>query len=315
MMGIRLQENAHEARGKLVVSMTIGFLVASMVSSAAAPQFTDFIGTWQLQIDRQNFFILELEGSNPAPHGTFWRPKGLEVTSNVFQVSDPHAAKYVLVQSEIKDGDLRLTFRDVSKDETEFNVRSQGDKIELSIPEVPREAGLGPWTLESAPKGSAISESWQPGRAYMVGDDDVSNAEIDEIYAQDQADRTTKSIDMQKLVANDRVRLARTKEMIEQGLLHTGRDYKQAAFILQHGSTPNDYLMAHSLAVVAISKGEPTALWIASASLDRFLWSKNLPQVFGTQSHTSDIGASTPEPYDVQAIPSRLKSQLGVPQK
>jgi len=299
---------------KLILSLTIGsMLYASVSAAASAPEFKDFVGTWQLRIDHQNFFVVELDGSNPHLRGVFWRPKGLAVTNNVFQVNDPHPDKFVLVQSEVKGDELRLTFRDDSKDEMKFFMRRQDGKVELGIPDVPAEAGLGPWALEKAAPGSTISEAWQPGRAYMVGDDDTPNVEMGRIYAQDQAERTQLPFDATKLAASDAARRTRTKELIDKGLLHTGLDYKQAAFVLQHGDTPNDYLMAHSLAIVAISKGEPTAVWIASASLDRYLWSKQLPQVYGTQTGTSNAGQSTNEPYDRSALPQSLKTQLGVP--
>jgi len=297
---------------KIILSLAIGSMLGGPVS-AQATEFKDFVGTWQLKIDHQSFFVVELDGSSPNPHGVFWRPKGLAVTNNVFQVNDPHADRFVLVQSEIKGDELRLTFRDDSKDEMKFFMRRQDGKVELGIPDVPAEAGLGPWALEKVAPGTSISEAWQPGRAYMVGDDDAPNLEMGRIYAQDQAERTKQPLDLNKLAVSDAARRARTKELVDKGLLHTGLDYKQAAFVLQHGDTPNDYLMAHSLAIVAISKGEPTAVWIASASLDRYLWSKNLPQVYGTQSSTSKDGKSTTEPYDRSALPQSLKTQLGVP--
>jgi len=76
---------------------------------------------------------VELDGSNPAPHGTFLRPKGLAVTNNVFQVNDPHIDKLVLVESEVRDDELRLTFRNDSKEEMKVYMRHQGGKVELIV--------------------------------------------------------------------------------------------------------------------------------------------------------------------------------------
>jgi hypothetical protein len=53
--------------------------------------------------------------------------------------------------------------------------------------------------------------------------------------------------------------------------------------VLQHASTPEDYLLAHELCVVAIFKGVD-ARWLAAASEDRFLLSIKRLQRFGTQS-------------------------------
>jgi hypothetical protein len=53
--------------------------------------------------------------------------------------------------------------------------------------------------------------------------------------------------------------------------------------VLQHAPAPEDYLLAHELCIVGISKGEERAKWLAAASEDRFLMSIGRPQRFGTQ--------------------------------
>ena len=53
--------------------------------------------------------------------------------------------------------------------------------------------------------------------------------------------------------------------------------------ILQHGDVAEDYLLAHEFCVVAISKGDKRAKWLAAASEDRFLMNIDRPQRFATQ--------------------------------
>ena len=65
--------------------------------------------------------------------------------------------------------------------------------------------------------------------------------------------------------------------------LYTGADNYYAAMILQHGEKPEDYLLAHELCIVAISKREAKAKWLAAATEDRFLMMIGRPQRFATQ--------------------------------
>lgn len=83
------------------------------------------------------------------------------------------------------------------------------------------------------------------------------------------------------------------RELYHDHRLHTGTDYYHAATILQHTSTPEDYLLAHEMCIVAISKGEERAKWLAAASEDRFLMSIERPQRFGTQYRSRGEGSDS----------------------
>ena len=112
------------------------------------------------------------------------------------------------------------------------------------------------------------------------------NPELTRLMAEDQADRTpddAKSIDWKIVGPRDTARLKRVKELYAQNQLQTGADYYHAAMILQHGDVAEDYLLAHELCVVAISKGDTRAKWLAAASEDRFLMNIDRPQRFATQ--------------------------------
>ena len=112
------------------------------------------------------------------------------------------------------------------------------------------------------------------------------NPELTRLMAEDQADRTpddARAIDWKIVGPRDAARLKRVKELYAENKLQTGADYYHAAMILQHGDVAEDYLLAHELCVVAISKGDTRAKWLAAASEDRFLMNIDRPQRFGTQ--------------------------------
>jgi hypothetical protein len=84
--------------------------------------------------------------------------------------------------------------------------------------------------------------------------------------------------------------------------------------ILQHGRTPDDYLLAHEFCVAAIGKGEDRAKWLAAASEDRFLQSIQRPQRFGTQySVEASSGEWRVKPPVAPGITDGLRRALNVP--
>ena len=146
------------------------------------------------------------------------------------------------------------------------------------------------------------------------------NAEMAAIFAADQAVR--QNIDPQKfrdrafveqMHAADAARRVQTRALLDAGALKTGADYRAAAFVFQHGSTPADYLLAHSLAVAAVAKGDADAAWIAAATLDRYLQMTDKPQIYGTQTRKTRDAPATLEPYDRALVPDSLRAVFGVP--
>lgn len=135
-----------------------------------------------------------------------------------------------------------------------------------------------------------------------------------EIVAADQADRKDFShVDWQKVERADTDRRTATASLLSEGQLHTGHDFESAALVFQHGSTPDDYLLAHTLAMVAVSKGQSGAVWISAATLDRYLQSIHQPQIFGTQFTTLNKEATTQEPYNRKLISDSLRKEMAVP--
>ena len=142
------------------------------------------------------------------------------------------------------------------------------------------------------------------------------NEELARLYREDQADRTSsggKPIDWDAVEGRDKARLARVKELYAQNRLQTGADYFHTAMVLQHGGTPEDYLLAHELCVAAISKGNKEAKWLAAASEDRFLMTIGRPQRFATQ-YRSEGGDSPLKLYQVDSgVTDELRRAMDVP--
>ena len=148
----------------------------------------------------------------------------------------------------------------------------------------------------------------------------TDNAEMAAIFVADQAVR--QNIDparfrdrafVEQMNADDAARRERTRALLDAGALQTGEDFRAAAFVFQHGSTPEDYLLAHSLAVTGVAKGSKQAAWIAAASLDRFLQSVDRKQIYGTQTRMMNVGEPTLEPYDRDLLPAAVRAAAGVP--
>jgi hypothetical protein len=145
----------------------------------------------------------------------------------------------------------------------------------------------------------------------------ASNAEMRQLFDDDQRARrdfTKLSNEQWAAVSkDDAVRRQRTHTLLMAGKLHTSEDFREAAFVFQHGDKPDDYLLAHTLAMIAVAKGDEGALWIATATLDRYLQSINRPQIYGTQFKNAPQDKITQEPYDESLIPDLIREELGVP--
>ncbi|NVM77379.1 hypothetical protein FHW83_003185 [Duganella sp. SG902] len=144
----------------------------------------------------------------------------------------------------------------------------------------------------------------------------ATSNELAKLYKEDQADRDSSSgqvLDWEAIGIRDERRELRVKQLLAAGPLGDGTAYYHAAMVLQHASTPDDYLLAHDLCVIAISKGENKAKWLAAASLDRFLLAIGRPQRFGTQ-YQSKRAFLPPQLATVDPnVPDMLRSELDVP--
>ncbi|GBR69859.1 hypothetical protein [Gluconobacter kanchanaburiensis] len=144
------------------------------------------------------------------------------------------------------------------------------------------------------------------------------NPRLKTMFDTDQAEREQEPINWKTLIPNDTKRRAELHRMLEQNTVTTGLDYYEAAFIQQHGLKPDDYLLAHVLAMAALAKGYTQARWIAAATLDRYLQQNQHPQIFGTQTVIRTVAgtgkeeAPTRAPFNTTLLPDSLRSTLGV---
>ena len=140
--------------------------------------------------------------------------------------------------------------------------------------------------------------------------------ELAKLYNDDQADREFRPgqpTDWEAIGIRDEQRELKVKQLLAAGSLVSGADYYHAAMVLQHATSPDDYLLAHDLCVIAISKGENKAKWLAAASMDRFLINIGRPQRFGTQFQ-SKRSFKPPMLVSVDpSVPDALRKELDVP--
>jgi hypothetical protein len=155
----------------------------------------------------------------------------------------------------------------------------------------------------------------QPVLAEQPAAISTNNAEMSSIYAADQAPRTGGgvAVDWAVVGPQDLERRRRTRELLDAGALRTADDFYHAATVFQHGTNAADYMLAHTLAVIAAARGRSDATWMAAATLDRYLQAVGHSQIYGTQYSTRDRQNTTQEPYDRALIPDALRGALGVP--
>ncbi len=110
-----------------------------------------------------------------------------------------------------------------------------------------------------------------------------------ELAQEDQAARTGKKVDR-----TDEDRQKQVLALIGKGLVKSPEDQFNAALVLQHTGltfcekrlvslSPDNYLLAHHLAVSAFEGGVKDAQWLVAATLDRYLSYTVGHQKYGTQ--------------------------------
>ncbi len=282
---------------------------------AQAPQ--GVIGQWTLQLGKRTLFVLALEPSNGQSgpiSGTFSRPVHLS-TADAVSFSNIEGPTEVdrIVASKWEGNILSFTTqspRDASnKTVYKLALKDEGD-VQVKVEGVP----LPPFTLTRSKGSASVSDEWHSGQRYSPDDDAPSNPEMKRLFDEDQRARQSgPDIDWATVSKADTGRRAATMRLLSAGALHSGEDFEWAANVFQHGSEPSDFLMAHTLAIVAVRKGYSDGTWIAAATLDRYLQSIKQSQIYGTQFITPDGKATTQDPYNQTLIPDALRRQLQVP--
>lgn len=275
------------------------------------------MGEWVMHVGQRTMFVLSVrpaENKGQACAGSLSRPKHLQTADGISfnHVAGPTESESI-VACERKAGGLSITVvnpTDATDRDTYMLMVRDGSHAELQIEGAP----VPPLKLERATGAVAVSTDWEVNKSYSPDDDVPSNAEMKRIFDEDQKVRQPGfKIDWSVVSRSDAERREQTRKLLSEGALHTGQDFEWAAFVFQHGSTPDDYLLAHTLAIVALKKGEQDGAWIAAATLDRYLQSIKQPQIYGTQFLTPQGKPTTQDPYNRTLVSDPLRKQFGVP--
>ena len=279
-----------------------------------------YAGTWVMTLGQRVFVVLTIEPQGQAFTVRIQAPASFDLPA----AGSP--LRYSHIQLPIKDrrstgatvdGDhLRIVIDDPANpgEPDEFDLTlSDPDHGSLQFAGVP--VAPMPLTRHAGPT-PAPSADWDSNRTYAVQvESATANVEMASIYEDDQKVRQNAPAtraDWNAIEKADRVRRERVAALLAAGALHTADDYRKAAFVFQHGGRSDDYLIAHTLALVAVAKGDQGAAWIAAATLDRYLQSVRQPQIYGTQFLGAGA-ATTQKPYNQRLISDALRTELGVP--
>lgn len=275
-------------------------------------------GTWVMTLGNRPFIVITLQGadgvvSHPAHFGLsgdgrFTNIDRAVVTKPLADVTiEPSRIRFSIVNPDDP----------ADRDDYELLI-DEPDRGRLVAVGIPFETDW-PMTRGASRDAPSVATDWDALLAYTIAPVvTLSNAEMAAIFEEDQSDRqgepSTYSSDAWAAIArSDAGRRQRVRALIDRQELHTPEDFRKAAFIFQHGDGPRDYLLAHTLALVAISKGDASASWIAAATLDRYLQAVGQSQIYGTQFLTPGDTLPTQEPYDRPLVTDEIRRELGVP--
>ncbi|MDX1935317.1 MAG: hypothetical protein SFU56_22185 [Capsulimonadales bacterium] len=148
--------------------------------------------------------------------------------------------------------------------------------------------------------------------------DSPTTVELREIVRADQAERSRTSAPTpetaEKGIAEDLRRRQRVAALLRDDKLRTGEDFAHAALVFQHGETPDDFLTAHELAILATLNGRNTTLIVLAE--DRFLRRIGRKQRFGTQFSVGADGRMTLDPVSEGRptdVTDALRADMAVP--
>lgn len=151
---------------------------------------------------------------------------------------------------------------------------------------------------------------------------DTTNQELASLVQADQREAQAlvkaggREQDLRAWVSAGAPRREMVRRLIRAGGLVTAKDYVNGALLLQHGDTPEDFLLAHVLATIAGFKGSRTGRWLSAAALDRYLLNVGQPQVFGIQAMrdftkmATDCHSMTP---NLAIISDQIRKEYGYP--
>lgn len=295
----------------------MGLLSGIGAESAQTQGTMDPAGQWTLALGSRTLLVLSLtvaSGEGQPFSGSLARPQHFQ-TSDFFSFTHIYGSIVVepLVSSRWKDGSVEITVQN-PRDPTDKDIflLKMEDSNHAQLQRVV--APVQPMDLVRAEGTPHVTSDWDQTKVYSPDDGMPSNPEMKTIFEEDQRVRQPGvKIVWSSVAKSDAERRRTVLELLNKGQLHTGEDFTRAAFVFQHGVTSHDFLLAHTLALVALKKGDESAVWIATATLDRYLQSVQQPQIYGTQFVMPKNQPTTQGAYNRTLVPDALRRELGVP--
>ncbi len=148
------------------------------------------------------------------------------------------------------------------------------------------------------------------------------NQELLSLYQSDRTEHANQAKlntpEYKAMRARDRQRRQRVMEIVSQEELSSAEDFYHAAWIMNHGDTPEDAENAYRLALRSSELGYRPARWLTAASYDRWQMYQGKPQKYGTnyiydgrQDRLWDIDPSTTDEerqaWDVPPLTEQLR--------
>ncbi|CAM5507382.1 putative protein OS=Sphingobium scionense OX=1404341 GN=GGQ90_001866 PE=4 SV=1 [Sphingobium scionense] len=299
--------------GRGLSALLVGLVAACSFTSSYAATTGDFEGNWVVRAHCRALMSLTLhrDGGSGNLVGVFRRPAKMSLSVGPI-ISNPSGSptKLAVKSSRFENDRLFVDIenrRDPKKVDTYILTKLGHDGLLMEIQGAP----VGLFPLMRSNSGIDLAQDWAPDISVRPDTPFASNEDLKKIFDEDQALRTGQdSKDWKQIAKSDKVRRQAVMKLLQEGDLKTGQDYERAAIIYQHGETSDDFLMSHSLALAALSKGAPSAVWIATASMDRYLEFIGRPQIYGTQS----VVQASPAPDTVAPLPQALRKDLALPE-
>lgn len=302
---------------RALLSVLLLFSATLLCSAQSSSPLEQYAGQYVMRLGERNLIVVSLTMEHGSLAGTLKRPRAFGGGTYI-RVTNPTTGVYAVQSATIVGDHLKLVVRNTQKvsDTDTWNLTLTGPGSATLGPDED-EVAVDPFPLVRVPAQpeQAIATDWVPNRSYGADDGAPSSAVMARIFDEDQKPRQsvkTFNASLGDVGEADAARRQQVKDLLAKGELHSGEDFEKAAFIFQHGGTPDDYLMAHTLAMIAVARGDAKALWIATATLDRYLQSIGKSQIYGTQYRRDAKVGWTQDPYDRKLIPDALRRALDV---
>ena len=268
-----------------------------------------------MSLDGRPFLVLTLQAENGKYAGTLSRPLRMSTDGRSFSGIGRDIKTERVTTDAPRANTLRIVTApaDDSSDTTEFefSLTAPGE-ARLKLVDAPFDAW--PMTRHTGSGTLQVWTGWDTQRSYLVEEPYIApNDQMAAIFEADQAVRksmTTFQAQVKQIEKDDAARREQVRALLSKGELRAGEDFRLAAMVFQHGSEPRDFLFAHTLALVALAKGDRSASWIAAASMDRYLLAVGQPQIFGNQF---GLDGRLQEPLDRELVSDALRRPLNVP--